>query len=130
MAAVAAGDLEKVGDWIRAGGNPDVRDARDWTPLMLAAMSGFIDIARVLLAAGADVNARSFDGSSALLEAALWRQPQIVEFLLAHGADPNARADNGWTAGAVTEHRRQEAGGIEKDSAASKARNSEEGAPE
>ena len=75
---------------------------------MLAAMSGCGDIVRALVAAGADVNARSLDGSSALLAAALWRHNDVAEFLLAHGADPAAKADNGWTARAVTEVRRHE----------------------
>jgi ankyrin repeat protein len=108
LAAVLAGDGASVQRYIRDGGDPDIRDAREWTALMLAAMSGFADIVGVLVAAGADVNAKSRDGSSALLEAVLWRHDAIAEFLLAHGANADAIAANGWTARAVAELRRRE----------------------
>lgn len=75
---------------------------------MVAAMSGHLDVVRVLVAAGADVNARAADGSSALLEAVLWRHDEVAEWLLAHGADADAATANGWTARQVREHRRQE----------------------
>lgn len=41
----------------------------------------------MLLAAGADVNARNHDGDTPLTNAACWGSRKVVELLLAHGAD-------------------------------------------
>jgi ankyrin repeat protein len=46
-----------------------------------------------LLAKGADVNARAFDGTTPLLRAAMYRTKDIAELLLAKGADVNARRE-------------------------------------
>ena len=43
--------------------------------------------ARSPIASGADVNAKSADGSTALLTAASKGSAEMVELLLAHGAD-------------------------------------------
>ncbi|MDA1372312.1 MAG: ankyrin repeat domain-containing protein [Proteobacteria bacterium] len=65
--------------------------------LLFAARNGDIETARVLLAAGADVQDRDASGASALLLAAHSGHGQLAEFLLANGADPNA-AEAGYTA--------------------------------
>jgi ankyrin repeat protein len=48
---------------------------------------------RALLSHGADVNARSADGSTALLWAAHWNDLATAEMLVRSGADPNAAND-------------------------------------
>jgi ankyrin repeat protein len=64
-----------------------------FTPLMFAAQQGNVDSARILLEAGADVNARTPDYGSALVVAAASANEALALFLLEHGADPNV-ADN------------------------------------
>ena len=54
-----------------------------------AADGGSVEIARLLLDAGADVNARRPDGGTALHTAAHEGNGELVELLLARGADPS-----------------------------------------
>jgi uncharacterized protein len=55
------------------------------------------DIARVLIAAGADVNARQRGGFTPLHTAAQNGSLELSQLLLDHGADPNAATDDGRT---------------------------------
>jgi ankyrin repeat protein len=62
------------------------------TALMLAARTGRLDAAELLLKRGAKVDAREeWGGQTALMWATAQSQPQMVHLLLAHGADVNAR---------------------------------------
>ena len=68
------------------------------TALILASRSGFIDAAKTLVAAGADVNQISAgDLTSPLLIAAINGHFDLAKWLLEQGADPNAAATNGVT---------------------------------
>ena len=68
------------------------------TALILASRSGFIEAAKTLVAAGADVNQISAgDMTSALLIAAINGHFDLAKWLLDQGADPNAAATNGVT---------------------------------
>jgi ankyrin repeat protein len=67
------------------------------TPLLFAARVGDVASARILLAAGADVNDSLPDGTSALVLAAHSGHGDVAAFLLDKGADPNAYA-TGYTA--------------------------------
>ncbi len=68
-----------------------------FTALLFAARSGHIDAARVLLAAGADVNDTLSDGQSALVVAVANANWALADYLLDRGADPNL-AGAGWNA--------------------------------
>ncbi|NOR65238.1 MAG: hypothetical protein GQ468_04405 [Candidatus Scalindua sp.] len=57
-----------------------------WTPLMIAVWRDEIDIVRLLLSQGEDVNARSEDGHTALSRAAWKGSLDIVDILLQAGA--------------------------------------------
>ncbi|HYO84151.1 MAG TPA: ankyrin repeat domain-containing protein [Bryobacteraceae bacterium] len=62
------------------------------TPLHLAAEAGHLEIARALIDAGADVNARSGETSQTPLHfAARAGQVEMAKLLLVHGADPAIR---------------------------------------
>jgi ankyrin repeat protein len=74
--------------WIEYGG---------FTPLLFAAREGDIDSAKLLLAAGANINETAPVGTSALVVAAHSGRGAFAAFLLEKGADPNA-ADAGYTA--------------------------------
>lgn len=68
------------------------------TALHLAALRGHLEVAKVLLAHGADVNA--IGGSSKLTplhRAASYAPAKFVQLLLAHKADPSAKSWNGKT---------------------------------
>ena len=63
-----------------------------------AVQTGDIATVRLLLARGADVNAKTREGITLLVSAVLERQPAIVELLLRLKADPNAATTGGNTA--------------------------------
>ncbi len=68
------------------------------TALMLAARSGYADVVKTLVAAGADVNQNSAgDKTSPLLIAAINGHFDLAKWLLEQGANPNAASDNGVT---------------------------------
>ncbi len=68
-----------------------------YTPLLFAARVGDLASARLLVAAGADVNDQPPYGTSAAVVAAHSGHGAVAAFLLRQGADPNA-ADAGYTA--------------------------------
>ena len=67
------------------------------TPLLFAARSGDLDSAKLLVAAGANVNDTAPDGNSVLVIAAHSCRTKVAEFLLDKDANPNA-AGAGYTA--------------------------------
>jgi len=67
--------------WVLQGG---------YTPLMFAARDGDLESAKVLLAAGADVNDVAASGASALVVALYSGNRELAMFLLDKGASPNA----------------------------------------
>jgi ankyrin len=67
------------------------------TALLFAARVGDVESAKLLIAAGADVNDQMADHTSALILAAHSGQGPVAELLLEKGADPN-NAEIGYTA--------------------------------
>ncbi len=65
-------------------------DAGGFTALLFAARHGDVESARLLLDAGADVDAPAADGNSPLVLAAISGHGRLAEFLLDRGADPHA----------------------------------------
>jgi hypothetical protein len=86
--AVEDGDLAAVTAALDAGLDPDVRDEGNGTPLMVAKDPR---VARRLILAGADVNARSLDAWTPLIVAARACNLEVVRLLLQSGADVHAR---------------------------------------
>lgn len=66
-------------------------------PLHSAAAGHQTEICRLLLAAGAEVDARQAGGFTPLHEAAQNGDPEMVELFLSAGADPQATTDDGKT---------------------------------
>ncbi|MDR2128952.1 MAG: ankyrin repeat domain-containing protein [Burkholderiaceae bacterium] len=62
-----------------------------WTPLHYAATGGHAELIKLLLKAGADLDARSPNDSTPLMMAARYGSAESVRLLLKAGADPHAR---------------------------------------
>jgi Raf kinase inhibitor-like YbhB/YbcL family protein len=61
-------------------------------------VTGQVSVARALIAAGADVNAKDAEGVMPLMRAASAGRGDMVRLLLSSGADPNAKASGAVTA--------------------------------
>jgi ankyrin repeat protein len=87
-AAIKSGDIQKVRSLVADSANTLHYMTPFGTWLHVAAKSGNLDIVRMLISLGADVNARggTFGGTPINL-AASYGQPQIVRTLLAAGAE-------------------------------------------
>lgn len=93
--AVKQGDEDRARDLLDSGVSIEARGyATQLTPLMEAAMSRQVGMARLLVSRGADVNAVNVDGRTALMTAALCGSTQIVQLLKEAGADVSL-SDNG-----------------------------------
>jgi ankyrin repeat protein len=68
------------------------------TALQQSITSGHIDIARLLIAKGANVNGRNVENVSALMLAAGKGYVEIAKLLLENGAEINAQDEKGYTA--------------------------------
>jgi ankyrin repeat protein len=91
--AAAKGDLNKVTKLIKD--NPDAvmsKDKEGWTPLHVAAVHGHKEVAELLLANKAEINARDNRLSTPLHQAAAAPESSkaLIEMLLVHGAEVNA----------------------------------------
>jgi uncharacterized protein len=68
------------------------------TPLLFAARQGCVECARILVKAGAEVNAADPNNISPVLMAAINGHYDVAAFLLDQGADPNIADETGRTA--------------------------------
>lgn len=68
------------------------------TPLMEASSGGNTPIVRLLINAGADINAKDNTTTSTLMWAAIGEHADIVKLLIAEGVEVNAKAGDGMTA--------------------------------
>ncbi len=91
--AIEDEDLEAVKALVEAGSSPDTAidygESR-WSALMKASWEGALEIARFLIARGADVNFANGEGETALHQALGREQTELVALLLAHGARTDA----------------------------------------
>jgi len=93
--AIRNGDLAGLKRQLADGADLKARDARGNPPLIYAAGFGSAEAVKMLLDAGADVNARNGLEATALI----WGAADIdkLKLLLAHGADVNAHSRLGRT---------------------------------
>lgn len=102
--AVSFGNTDRVKARLEAGEDPNAPSFMGVTPLELAVGSGELEIAQLLIEAGADVNTRLgpsqifCEGFTVLMVAARRGNPEMVELLLRAGSDPNVETECGNTA--------------------------------
>jgi uncharacterized protein len=97
--AVMTNNINAVKQHIAAKSDLNVKDPMGGsTPLITAALFGKTEIARILIEAGANLDARNNDGSTALFTAAFFCRTEIVKQLLKHNADKSIRNKYGQTA--------------------------------
>ncbi|HUN98464.1 MAG TPA: ankyrin repeat domain-containing protein [Bradyrhizobium sp.] len=94
--AIRANDLTGLRSLLQQSAGVNTRDARGETPLQYAAVVGSLDAMKLLIDAGADVNAQNNSGATALV----WSATNLakVKLLVAHGANVNAATKRGRTA--------------------------------
>lgn len=102
LAAAAEGNLKKISNALKAGGEVNYSDDELATPLAWAARCGHLATVKALIAKGADVNLPvsyqkgmqyKFKNSSALIWAASNENVDVVQYLLSKGAVPDQRED-------------------------------------
>ena len=92
LAAARSGDVDRARAALDAGASPQVTDRRGHTPLHVAAWHGRLSVARALVRAGADVNARAGDsGETPLHFAVRANRPDMALLLLGAGARSSLR---------------------------------------
>lgn len=80
------------------GANVDVLNALRWTPLVVSAIHGKVEVAQSLLAAGANPNIPTENGRTALMAAVHNQHADVAKLLVEADADVNRQANDGWTA--------------------------------
>lgn len=85
--AVNSQNINAVVQLIKAGANVNSVSTSRYTPLMVAAFNGSLPLVKLLIAAQADISAKTKNGSDALSLAASKEHPNIMEELIKHGAD-------------------------------------------
>jgi uncharacterized protein len=85
--AAKAGDLAKVKTLLEDYPMMvSLKDKNGYTPLHLAALNGHKDVVELLLAKGADIDARNKEGKTPLQRALKSDNYELGDILLAHGA--------------------------------------------
>lgn len=91
---------DTAAELLRSGADPNAiaKNAMKVAVINSAAASGRADLVKIVLAAGANPNARQMAGYTALHAAAAHDNVEMAQALLDAGADPALRSDDGQTA--------------------------------
>jgi ankyrin repeat protein len=95
------GNVPAARTLLQHGADPEGNPLRRAIPLHVAAVNGHVEVLKVLLDAGADVNSRDTHGNSALfrvLTLNVSRRSSVPELLIEAGIDTTLRNNSGATA--------------------------------
>lgn len=96
--AAIAGATARLESLLAAGADVNAADHNDCTPLHYAAIYDHEDVATILVAHGADVNAKGhWNDDTPLHDAAEHGHAGVAKVLIAHGGNVDARNEGGWT---------------------------------
>lgn len=104
--AIELGNTVGVKQYLASGADVNVRkdyygapllELKAATPLFLAIATDNIEIMDLLIAGGADVNAKAEGDVTPLILSIFKKDKKMIELLLANGADVNAKLDGGIT---------------------------------
>lgn len=98
MKSIDDNNQEAVQIFLSCGVDLEVRDERNWTPLMAAAFNGNLEFAQLLIKCGARVTTRDKNGYTPLHWAAYNGHVDVIKLLIEKGAEPNNPSQFGWTA--------------------------------
>ena len=97
--ATRQGNTTAIRELLAKGANAGFKsDWSGYTPLHVAAEWGSVDAAKVIIAAGAKVDAVDSSGCTPLICASALGRTEVAELLLSNGADVNAPDKKGYTA--------------------------------
>lgn len=91
------GDIGQATAWLDAGLPPDFMGSRTGSGLMIGAWEGNLDLMRLFISRGADINRMNGNGETAIVLAAWRGNLEAVKWLLDRGARINAPARQ-WSA--------------------------------
>lgn len=97
LKAVEEEHMEAIRVFLSAGIDLEVKDERNWTPLMIAAANGKTNLAKILIHSGARLTARDVNGFTPLHWAAFKGMTSIVELLLSKEVDIDSQSKFKWT---------------------------------
>lgn len=99
LTAASFGPPDMVRLLLDQGADPNMEDEHGFRALYYASKEGSAETVRMLIEAGADIEAKENNyGATALMVAARWKRLEVVEMLLKAGANPLAATNNGFTA--------------------------------
>ena len=98
LKSIEDGNHDAVQVFLSCGVDLEVRDERNWTPLMISSFNGNEEFALLLVKCGAKITAQDKNGYTPLHWAAFNGYSNVVKMLLEKGADPNFQSFFGWTA--------------------------------
>ena len=89
------GIIENIDLMIKLGADPSISNSLGFNAFHAAAFVGSVDVMKMLLNAGAKINACGLKGATPLFLAAVEDHTHAVEFLLSNGVDVNEPLSNG-----------------------------------
>lgn len=97
------GNIIGVKKWLKLGANVEYVEERDgWLPLHYAARWGDVEMLKLLIKFGANVNGKTKSKETALHKCGRWDRKDVAIILLKLGADPTIKNSDGNKASDMT----------------------------